>query len=104
MELSENAKKVVETVKKYEEADVVSFIQKNIAAGVGSISEEALTEKLLSDPENIQWFYDGGYYYYEHYKDMYRDHKRRFDGFRKFMNELLETKSACARELNELAG
>ncbi len=104
MELTEKAKKIVEAVKAYEKIDIRSYIAKNIAAGEGTLGPEELVERILGAPEDLEWFYEENYYYYACHKDMYRDHTRRFRGFKKYLGELLATKGDAAKVLNALAG
>lgn len=104
LELTENAAKIIEAVKAYEKIDIRSYIEKNIAAGEGTLSQDELVERILGAPADLDWFYEENYYYYACNKDMYRDHTRRFRGFKKYLGELLAAKEAAAKVLNALAG
>lgn len=104
IELSEKAIQIMQAVKDYKEIGVEECIKRNVTDIKGDKTMDELTAAILKTPEDLQWVYDNGYFYYEVHKDMYRDHPRQFNDFKKYLNELIEKRDVIAAKLNELAG
>lgn len=104
IELTEKAIQVLELVKQYESVGVNDCIKRNVTDIKGDKTMEELTATILKDPEDLQWVYDDGYFYYEVNKDLYRDHPRQFNDFKKYLAELIEKRDGIAIQLNELVG
>lgn len=104
IELTKKVTQIMQLVKQYESIGVDECIKRNVTDIKGDKTMEELSAAILKAPEDIQWIYDDGYFYYEVNKDMYRDHPRQFNDFKKYLGELLEKRDMISAQLNELAG
>lgn len=104
IELTEKAAQVMQLVKQYDGIGVDDCIKRNVTDIKGDKTMTELTEAILKAPDDIQWIYDDGYFYYEVNKDLYRDHPRQFNDFKKYLGELIEQRDVIAAQINELIG